>query len=100
MVYKQNRRIEEGEVKVVKGGKDILNRFSPSHITQDIVSKYDLEVRRFENEGKCSMFREAGYIRDCTSGNLRKKWSHGYFVQTALNTNFALTMQPTTLRLF
>jgi len=43
MVYKQNRRIEAGEVPVVQGGKDILKRFGPSHIEEDINSKYDLE---------------------------------------------------------
>ena len=33
------------------------------------------------------------YIREYTSGNLRKHWSQGYCVQTALNTSFALLSQ-------
>ena len=32
------------------------------------------------------------YIREYTSGSLRKIWSQGYCVQTALNTSFALLL--------
>ena len=33
------------------------------------------------------------YIREYTSGNLRKNWSQGFCVQTAMNTSFALRSQ-------
>ena len=37
-------------------------------------------------------YSENLYIREYTSGNLRKIWSQGYCVQTALNTSFALLL--------
>ena len=45
-----------------------------------------------------TLYAEKLYIREYTSNILRKNWSQGYCVQTALNTSFALLLLQQAIR--
>ena len=93
----REENIKEPQVRIYKRKKKVLrlafswsiawsrSRFYTFYLGTSYVHLYEF------NNSRCSLpFSEKSFIREYTSGILRKNWSQGYCLQKALKISFAL----------